>query len=186
MRVRLLMVLTVVCGLMLIGDFALARDWGACGSDTRKFCRGVKAGEGRVVRCLWQHRAQLSDRCKAQARSDWEKAMQISADCAKDARRLCQAIIPGKGRIAACLLSHEAELSPTCRPHAVRVKEAAEKVKEGLDKLILGACKADKDRFCNDVRPGHNRIIDCLSGHRRQLRPACRRKLTRVQARQHR
>ncbi|HUU00349.1 MAG TPA: cysteine rich repeat-containing protein [Myxococcota bacterium] len=184
MRARLLTVLTVISGLLLISDFAMARDWGACGADVRNFCKGIRPGQSRLVRCLWQQREQLSGRCKAQARRDWEKAMQISADCTRDARKLCRGIIPGKGRIAACLLSHEAELSPACRPHVARVRETGEKVKKGLDKLILGACKADKDRFCNDVRPGHNRIVDCLSGHRAELRPACRRKLMRVQGRQ--
>ncbi len=186
MRARLLTVLTVVSGLLLISDFAPARDWGACGADIKNFCKGVKAGQGRIVRCLWQHRAQLSDRCKAQAQSDWEKAMQISADCAADAKKFCRGIIPGKGRIAACLLSHEAELTPACRTHAVKVKAAGEKIEEGLDKLILGACKADKDKFCSGVKPGQNRIIDCLASHRAALKPACKRKLARIQARRHR
>lgn len=171
----------------LIGLIALsfmvapARAAGPCAEDAKKFCKGVKLGQGRLVRCMWQHRDQLSDACKAKAKSDWEKLMQISADCAGDAKKFCQGIIPGGGRIAACLMSHEAELSPACQAHS---EETRAKINEGIEKLVLGACKKDRDKLCKDIKPGEGRIAECLKQNRARLRPACKAKLKRVESRQ--
>jgi hypothetical protein len=37
----------------------------ACRGDVRKFCKDVKAGEGRIVECLQQHKGELSGECAA-------------------------------------------------------------------------------------------------------------------------
>jgi len=186
MRSRIMTVILSLSVVTLFCSTAVARDWGACAADHKKFCKGVKPGAGRIAKCMWQHRAELSERCKAQVKKDWEKAMEVSADCADDAAKLCKGIIPGRGRIAACLLSHEDELSADCKKHADKYREGVKKVKEGLDKLILGACKADRDKFCKDVKAGQNRIINCLCDHKAELKPACRRKIRRIQRRQRR
>ncbi len=171
----------------LIGVIALlfmvtqAQAAGPCAPDVNKFCKGVKLGQGRLVRCMWQHRDQLSPACKEKIRKDWEKAMQVSVDCADDTRKFCKGIIPGHGRIIACLMSHESELTPACKAHA---EEARAKINEGLEKLVLGACKKDRDKFCKDVEPGQGRILECLKQNRASLRPACKAKLRRVERRQ--
>lgn len=36
----------------------------ACKGDVQKFCKGVKPGEGRILKCLMQHKAELSPVCK--------------------------------------------------------------------------------------------------------------------------
>jgi len=38
----------------------------ACEADARKFCKDVKPGEGRIVKCLKEHEKDLSPDCKAQ------------------------------------------------------------------------------------------------------------------------
>jgi hypothetical protein len=37
----------------------------ACEGDARKFCKDVKPGEGRIVKCLRKHEKDLSPGCKA-------------------------------------------------------------------------------------------------------------------------
>ena len=37
----------------------------ACKKDLDLFCKGVQAGEGRIIRCLKEHEAQVSAPCKA-------------------------------------------------------------------------------------------------------------------------
>jgi hypothetical protein len=37
-----------------------------------------------------------------------------------------------------------------------------------------GACKADREKFCKDVKPGKGRIVACLKGRAADLAPACR------------
>ena len=36
----------------------------ACKGDTEKLCKGVKPGQGRIVKCLKQHEDELSPACK--------------------------------------------------------------------------------------------------------------------------
>src|SRR6266850_473700 len=37
----------------------------ACKPDAEKLCKGVQQGQGRIVRCLAEHEAELSAECKA-------------------------------------------------------------------------------------------------------------------------
>ncbi len=37
-----------------------------------------------------------------------------------------------------------------------------------------GACRADYEKFCKDVRPGQGRIVQCLRQHESELSAACK------------
>ena len=37
-----------------------------------------------------------------------------------------------------------------------------------------GACKADMEKFCKDVKPGEGRIIECLKTHEADLSKECK------------
>lgn len=37
----------------------------ACGDDTFKFCKNIRSGRGRLLRCLKRHEGELSGECKA-------------------------------------------------------------------------------------------------------------------------
>jgi hypothetical protein len=87
---------------------------GACKADYEKFCKDVKPGQGRIVKCMKQHEAELSVACKDQIAADREKAQDFTKACKPDAAKFCKDIKPGHGRIISCLKSHEAELSPQC------------------------------------------------------------------------
>ena len=93
----------------------------ACAFDVQKFCAGVKAGGGRIMACLKEHNADLSQGCKdafakagksggaPKAAGGWYKS------CEADVAKLCKDVPAGKGRIAQCLTAHSAQLSPTCK-----------------------------------------------------------------------
>jgi hypothetical protein len=85
--------------------------------------------------------------------------------CAADAKKFCGEVKPGGGRIAKCMKSHEAELSPACQAEMKRVEERIEQVRE--------ECKADAEKFCKGIRPGQGRILACLKSHQSELAPAC-------------
>lgn len=87
---------------------------GPCAADAKKFCGDVKAGGGRLARCMKSHEAELSPACRNEMQARAEKAEQVRQDCRADAEKFCKGIRPGGGRIAACLKSHQAELSPAC------------------------------------------------------------------------
>ena len=37
-----------------------------------------------------------------------------------------------------------------------------------------GACKADYEKFCKDVKPGQGRIAQCMKQHEAEFSPACK------------
>jgi hypothetical protein len=85
--------------------------------------------------------------------------------CAADAKKFCGDVKPGGGRVAKCMKSHEAELSPACQAEMKRAEQRVEQVRE--------ECKADAQKFCKGIRPGGGRILACLKSHESELAPAC-------------
>lgn len=85
--------------------------------------------------------------------------------CADDIAKLCKNVKPGGGRLANCLNEHERELSPAC---TASIKETKKKLKDAHQ-----ACAADVQKFCNDVKPGQGRILNCLREHQKDLSPTC-------------
>ncbi len=85
--------------------------------------------------------------------------------CAADAQRLCQGILPGGGRIHACLKSNAGRLSPACQQN---LKDAQQRAREIHEK-----CQGDVWQFCQGIRPGQGRILACLKSHEAELSPPC-------------
>jgi hypothetical protein len=88
---------------------------GACKADFEKFCKDVKPGQGRIVKCMKEHEAELSLACIDQIAADREKAQEFIKACKPDADKFCKDIKPGHGRIIKCLKQNEAQLSAPCK-----------------------------------------------------------------------
>jgi Cysteine rich repeat len=108
---------------VLAGVFCLAIATGAsaqeatgpCKADAAKLCNGVQPGGGAILKCLKSHESDLSPACKnnmAKAKAEIKEAKEA---CEGDAKKLCEGIKPGGGRIIQCLKQHESELSPSCK-----------------------------------------------------------------------
>ncbi len=111
----------VVVGFALLRLLAFAADT-ACSEDTKKFCKDVKQGEGRVLKCLGEHEAQLSEGCRkslasarAQAQARQLAAYKQMQGCKADIQKLCKDVKPGEGHVLKCLHKNEAALSPECK-----------------------------------------------------------------------
>lgn len=85
----------------------------------------------------------------------------IMNSCRADYHRMCSYVLPGHGRVARCLLDHEAQLAPNCR-QAIRIASAVE------------ACSGDYQRLCPGVPQGPQ-AFQCLAGRMNLLIPECRR-----------
>lgn len=96
------------------GAHAQGKGEGACAPDAKKFCGDVKPGEGRVLKCMKRHEAELSPACKSELKAAAERFEQVRQECEPDAKKFCKGIKPGQGRILSCLKSHESELAPAC------------------------------------------------------------------------
>ena len=102
----------------------------ACATDIRKYCRTVTPGEGRMIYCLQAHEDKINAKCVFEL-EDTATGVQTSADALKDAVIACKAeingvcgkILPGNGRIAACLIENRSTASTGCA-EAIRKVEA--------------------------------------------------------------
>ena len=81
-----------------------------CRPEMEKFCKDVAAGQGRVLKCLQEHDADLSAACRAYVNT----AAQYMA-CLDDVMRLCPKTQPGGARGMKCLRTHQGELSDECK-----------------------------------------------------------------------
>src|SRR5262245_45126790 len=81
-----------------------------CSGDIDKFCKDVQVGEGRTLKCLREHEAELSGPCKAQLNT----AAQYMA-CVDDGIRLCPGLQPSWAKLIKCLRTHTTDLSSACR-----------------------------------------------------------------------
>ena len=86
-----------------------------CKEDAEKLCKGVKPGGGRIIKCLKEHEADLSEACKAMEAKHKERAEEIHESCKADVDKLCKDVKPGRGRIIRCLRKHREEISDACK-----------------------------------------------------------------------
>src|SRR6476659_2884437 len=93
----------------------------ACARDIKRYCKTVTPGEGRMIYCMQAHEDKISIRCAFEL-GETSTGVQTAADALKDAVIACKAeitgvcgkILPGQGRIAACLLSNKSTASAGC------------------------------------------------------------------------
>ncbi|RME22880.1 MAG: hypothetical protein D6806_12255 [Deltaproteobacteria bacterium] len=146
---------------------------GACRDDIARFCKGVPPGKGRIVTCLWSNRDRLSADCKAQTKRRFRKLLGVSVACHADYKKFCADVVPGGGRIAACLARHSAELTnPVC-------KAEVEKGKDAVKSMVPGICAKDAKRFCAGIKPGGGRIRSCLVSNVDRLSRPCKMRVKR-------
>ena len=80
-----------------------AQEANPCSADLNKFCKDVKAGEGRIAACLENNQTQLSPACKNHLDKVTKEAKKMGGDCYDDIMLFCPVTKPGQGRIIACL-----------------------------------------------------------------------------------
>ncbi len=96
---------------------------------------------------------------------------QQAGPCTDDVAKFCKGVRPGGGAVVKCLQEHESDLSPACKEQIAKAKQKMQDFKE--------ACRADVTKFCNDVRPGRGRILQCLKQNEAKLSPECKAVMTR-------
>ena len=57
-----------------LSQSTLAHEEHPCKEDIKKFCADVKPGEGRIAKCLKEHKAELSTECKRKSEERREHA----------------------------------------------------------------------------------------------------------------
>ena len=105
----------------------------SCADDIKKYCSTVTPGEGRIIYCMQAHEDKISPKCAY----DLEEAatnVQTSIDNLKEAIVACKAeitgvcgnIVPGQGRIAACLIANKSAASKGCSEALQKIEALAQ------------------------------------------------------------
>jgi hypothetical protein len=95
---------------------------GACKADVETFCKGIEPGGGRIMECLKQNEAKVSQGCKdqvAKARAEREARGPrgdgtVRAACEQDAKALCGSEVDPKARHQ-CMRANKDKLSQGCK-----------------------------------------------------------------------
>jgi hypothetical protein len=95
-----------------------------------------------------------------------DRSRDVRAACAPDYFRLCRDVLPGGGRILACMNQNADKLSPRCFQALTAWGLAAANA--------FRACLPDAERFCAHVPPGMGRGLGCLMQNADKLSAACR------------
>jgi hypothetical protein len=85
-----------------------------CSEDIAKFCPGLKLGEGKIQRCLQEHKEELSTDCRLRFEATLSRSHEIQQACAADVTKFCREVAPGRGRLAQCLRQHHRQVSTAC------------------------------------------------------------------------
>ena len=134
-----------------------------CVDDAKRLCPGVQAGQGRIAACLKEHKAEMSDACKARI-AEFREGAQA---CEADVQKLCPGTKPGKER-SACMREHKDQVSPECREFFAKAMDNRAEMRAAMHD-----CQADAKKLCKDVKPGEGRVIECLQQHKSELSSAC-------------
>ncbi|GAB4823102.1 hypothetical protein N2152v2_010148 [Parachlorella kessleri] len=173
-------------------DFRLNRPTArVCAGEVQRFCEGLEPGEGRVWRCLEDHRQQagFSAGCRSylesfmqRQSSDYRLNYGLRASCEDDIARLCaeekEQIDNSQGagadsKVILCLETQRKQIrSPQCKLEVARqlVREAAD---IRFDHTVAQQCYEDRNKHCSHVQQGSARVIRCLHDHQAQLSSDC-------------
>jgi hypothetical protein len=86
-----------------------------CQADAARWCRGISAGDGRLLRCLADHRDELTQACSHQTEQIRTAVDDLDKACERDVETVCKGVVPGQGNLLTCLKDHVNQLSPACR-----------------------------------------------------------------------
>jgi hypothetical protein len=109
--------------MLVLASGAFSQEEKPCAGDVAKFCGDVKPGEGRIAKCLKQHKDELSPACKMHLAQVKEAIKETHKACEDDITMFCPGVQPGEGRILNCLKEHKSELSSKCKEHIIKAKE---------------------------------------------------------------
>ncbi len=98
-----------------------------CEADIQKFCANVPVGGGRIQSCLEEHAKEISPACGARTKDLEQELGALVARCRFDISRFCSDVMPGGGRVAACLQGRGDDLSPVCKDGLKQASQPASK-----------------------------------------------------------
>lgn len=99
--------------------------------------------------------------------------------CKTDIEMYCSAVVPGDGRLAACLYAHGANVTDECYAETTEIDTMIEGFFDRMSD-IGEACKADIEEKCSDVAPGGGNYISCLKQTDEGVSDSCQEQLSKL------
>ena len=93
--------------------------------------------------------------------------------CHKELTTFCKGVVPGEGRVLACLYAFESKVSDQCEYAVYDAALELEKAVNAL-KYAAGQCQADLQKYCAEVKPGQGRGLACLKKNDKDVSQGCK------------
>ena len=93
--------------------------------------------------------------------------------CKKEIETYCKDVVPGEGRVIACLYARQEKLSTRCE---YAIYDAAAQLERAVAALtyLANECREDLKTFCSDVKPGEGRLIQCIDKNKAKISSRCK------------
>jgi hypothetical protein len=119
------MVVGILCLAVTFSPDLYAAGKSPCTEDIAKYCKDVKSDNSSIIRCLEEHKGELSQVCRdyqvklknprGERRKTVKVKMSFQHDCKADIIKFCKDVNPGKGGIIDCIYKSEKKVSATCK-----------------------------------------------------------------------
>lgn len=109
----------------------------------------------------------------ASADSHGKGPIEVFAEgCEKELKTYCSDVVPGEGRLLACLYAHGDKVSGQCE---YAIYDAASQLERAIAALsyVANECRDDLLKFCGDVEMGEGRVLDCMEKNESKLSQRC-------------
>lgn len=97
----------------------------------------------------------------------------VANGCKTEIDTFCKGVIPGNGRMLACLYSRMDKLSGKCE---YALYDAAVQLERAVAALsyVVNECADDLNQFCRDVQAGEGRLLRCLEENNPKVSTRCK------------
>jgi hypothetical protein len=110
-------------------------------------------------------------------------APSLFESCAADLKTYCSQVIPGDGRILACLYAHEDKINEICDAAIANPADLLDWFFETM-RYVMDQCSDDIHKHCENVTYGGGGILNCLAAKEPSLTDNCKKVLVEMKARQ--
>lgn len=97
----------------------------------------------------------------------------FSQGCQQELTTFCKDVVPGEGRILACLYAFQDKLTPRCEYALYDSVGQLDRVLTNLS-FAIGECRDDLKSYCAEIKPGEGRLLDCLDKNEAKISARCK------------
>ena len=97
----------------------------------------------------------------------------LANGCKTELEKYCNQVTPGQGRVLACLYAYGDKLSSKCE---YALYDAAVQLVRAVAALsyVSNECDADMEKYCESIKPGEGRLLECLEKHDKEVSGRCK------------